>query len=64
MKTDQSLSDFQTGIGVGAHATVDTEQLISHTGVALVDTNDSLEGSDEEVIAASELHKLQRFMTF
>ena len=29
-KADQSLSDFQTGVGAAAHATLDTEQLISH----------------------------------
>ena len=28
-KADQSLSDFQTGVGAVAHATLDTEQLIS-----------------------------------
>ena len=37
-KADQSLSDFQTGVGATAHATLDTEQLISHLRVALVDT--------------------------
>ena len=30
-KTDYSLSDFQTGIGATAHATLDTEHLISCT---------------------------------
>ena len=29
-KADQSLSDLQTGVGAAAHATLDTEQLISH----------------------------------
>ena len=29
-KADQSLSEFQTGIGAAAHATLDMEQLISH----------------------------------
>ena len=38
MKADQSLSDFQTGVGAAAHATLDTEQLISHLQVGLVDT--------------------------
>ena len=37
-KVGQSLSDFQTGVGAMAHATLDTEQLISHLQVALVDT--------------------------
>ena len=41
-KVDQSLSDFQTGLGAAAHATLDTEQLISHLQVALVDTFSSL----------------------
>ena len=41
-KVDQSLSDFQTGLGAAAHATLDTEQLISHLQVALVDTLSSL----------------------
>ena len=37
-KADQSMSEFQTAIGAAAHATLDTEQLISHLRVALVDT--------------------------
>ena len=37
-KVDQSLSDFQTGLGATAHATLDIEQLISCLQVALVDT--------------------------
>ena len=41
-KVDQSLSDFQTHLGAVAHATLDTEQLISHLQVALVDTLSSL----------------------
>ena len=35
---DQNLSDFKTGVGAAAHATLDPEQLISHLRVALVDT--------------------------
>ena len=35
-KADQNLSDFQTGIGATVHATLDTEQLISHLRVALL----------------------------
>ena len=35
-KADQSLSEFQTGIGVAAHATLNTEHLISHIGVSLL----------------------------
>ena len=41
-KADQSLSDFQTGLGATAHTTFDTEQLISHLQVALVDNLSSL----------------------
>ena len=37
-KTDQSLSDFQTGTGVAAHATVDIKHVISCMRTALVDT--------------------------
>ena len=37
-KTDQSLSEFHTGIGAAAHATLDEEHLISHTRTVLVDT--------------------------
>ena len=33
---DQSPSDFKTGIGTAANATLDTEQLISHTRTAYV----------------------------
>ena len=51
----QSLSDFQTGIGAAAHTTLDTEQLISHTRTALVDTLTSLQGSDGGMNTASEV---------
>ena len=37
-ETVQSISYFQTCIGTVAHATLYTEQLISHTKTALVDT--------------------------
>ena len=37
-KADQSLSDFQTGVGATAHACFDMEQLISCLWVSLVDT--------------------------
>ena len=45
-RTDQSLSDFQTGIGMAAHATLETEQLISNTRTVLVDSIGSLQGFD------------------
>ena len=57
-KADQSLSDFQTGIGATAHATLDTEQLISHLQVALVDTLSSLPKAEGDVIPVSEVHEL------
>ena len=37
-KTDQSLSNSRTGTDAAAHATLDTEQLISLTRTALVGT--------------------------
>ena len=45
-KADQSLSDLQTGVGAAAHATLDTEQLISCLRVALSDTLSSLPDSE------------------
>ena len=41
-RTDQSLSDFQTGSDGAAEATLDTEQPISFTKAALADTIASL----------------------
>ena len=55
---DQSLSDFQTGLGAAAHATLDTEQLISHLQVALVDTFSSLPEAEGDVIPVSEVCEL------
>ena len=55
---DQSLSDFQTGLGATAHATLDTEQLISHLQVALVDTLSSLPETEGDVIPVSEVCEL------
>ena len=57
-KVDQSLSDFQTGIGAAAHATLDTQQLISHLQVSLVDTLSSLPEAEGDVIPVSEVHEL------
>ena len=37
---------------MAAHATLDTEQYISHTRTAVVDTIASVQGSDGGVIAA------------
>ena len=57
-KTDQSLLDFQTGVGATAHATLDTEQLISCLWVALVDTLSSLPKAEGDVIPVSEVCEL------
>ena len=52
-----SLSGFQTAFGAAACVTVDTNHLISYIRVTPVDTVTSLWGSDQGVIAASELHE-------
>ena len=57
-KVDQSFSDFQTGLGATAHANLDTEQLISHLQVALVDTLSSLPEAEGDVIPVSEACEL------
>ena len=57
-KVDQSLSDFQSGLGATAHATLDTEQLIYCLQVALVDTLSSLPEAEGDVIPVSEVHEL------
>ena len=57
-KVDQSLSDFQTGLGAAAHATLDIKQLISHLQVALVDTFCSLPEVEGDVIPVSEVCEL------
>ena len=57
-KADQNLSEFQTGICAAAHATLDTEQLISHLSVALVDTLSSLPDSEGGVLPLSEVYEL------
>ena len=57
-KADQSLSDFQTGVGATAHATLDTEQFISCLHIALVDTLSSLPEAEGDVIPVSEVCEL------
>ena len=57
-KADQSLSDFQTGIGATAHTTLDTELPISHLQVTLVDTLSSLPKAEGDVIPVSEVCEL------
>ena len=56
--TDESLFLFLDCNGAAAHATQDTEQLISFTSTALVDTIASVEDSDGGVIPVSEVHEL------
>ena len=58
MRVDQSLSDIQTGIDVAAHATLDAEQLISHTRASMVDTFTFLWGLKGGVNMTSEGHEL------
>ena len=55
MKADQSLSELQTGIGIVAHATLDTEQIISLTRVVLGVTIFCPEDSEGGVISVSEV---------
>ena len=57
-KVDQNLSEFQTDIGAAAHATFDTEQLISHLRVALVDTPSYLPNSEGGIILVSKVCEL------
>ena len=57
-KADQNLPDFQTGVGAAVHATLDTEQIISHLIVALVDTLFCLPNSEGGVIPVSEVGEL------
>ena len=57
-KADQSLSDLKTGVGAATHATFDTEQLISHLRVAVLDTLSSLPNSEWGIIPVSEVHEL------
>ena len=48
-KADQSLLDFQVGIGIGAHATLQTKQCISHMTSAITDSITFLQDSKEDV---------------
>ena len=57
-KADQSLSDFQTGLGDAARATLDTEQFISCLRVALVDILSSLPNAEGQVIPISKVCEL------
>ena len=55
MKANQSLTDLQMGVGAAAPATVDTDQLLPHLRVALIDTLFSLLDSEGGVIPVSEV---------
>ena len=57
-KADQSLLDFQTGVGATTHATLDIEQLISCLWVSLVDTLTSLPEAEGDVLPVSAVHEL------
>ena len=57
-KADQSLSDLQTGVDAAAHATLDTEQLISCLRVTFLDTLFSLPNSEGGIIPVSEVCEL------
>ena len=64
-KDDQSLYDFQIGTGAASHVILDTEQLMSCTRVALIDTFASLLGSGREVIQVLKcMNDLPGFITF
>ena len=57
-RADQSLLELLTDIGTAAHATLDTEQLISHTRIAFIDTISSLQDFEGGVNSVSEVHEL------
>ena len=64
-KADQSLSDFQTGVGAAAHATLDTEQVISHLQVGHIDTLSSLPKAEGVFYMCLKcVNYLSGFMTF
>ena len=57
-KSDQSLSEFQTGSAVAAHTVLNMEQLISCIRVALVDIVSPVPDSEGGVIPVLEVHEL------
>ena len=64
-KLDQGLSDFHTGIGAAAHATFDTEQIISHNRTLPFDTIASIQDSYRGVFPVSKVYELLPwFMSF
>ena len=64
-KNDQSLSDFQTGIGAAAHATLNTEGLISDTRATIVETVALCRILIEGLFQLQKcMNYLLRFMTF
>ena len=52
-KTDQIPADFHIWIGATAHAILIIDQFFSHSRTILIDTLDTLQGSDREVIPVS-----------
>ena len=64
-KADQSLSDFQTDICAAAHATLNTEQVISHLRAALIHTIPFYPILREELYLCLKcMNHLSRFMIF
>ena len=53
-----SFPDFQTGICVAAHVTLDNRKIIYSVKTELIDTVASLQDSDRLVIPVSEVHEL------
>ena len=62
-KTDQRISDFQTGIGTTADATLGKENLISIPELPLWILM-PLPSSERGVTPLSEVHELPRLITF
>ena len=57
-RNDHCLSHVQTVIGAAAHATIETEQLISHTTTAFIDNIAFLKDSESGVIPVSGVHEI------
>ena len=61
---DQSLSEFQASIGVADPATLNMDQLISCTRLALIDTTSSLQDSEGGVISVLEVYELLTYIHY
>ena len=57
-KTDQSISDFQTGIATASQDTLKMEQLILCVKTVIMDITTSLKDSDGEITPVSEVYYL------